>query len=127
MQVIDMECNVPKATAEDNSTTAASVQDRAAQPAGYGMANYARIFRSRSDGGDARPKTAISEYVATLERAGIVSGVPFGLSNDEVAVLLQDYPDRFIGLARISAFDGMRGVRELELRVRDQGFKALGV
>src|SRR5690349_12929135 len=119
MQVIDMECNVPKAGAGNDAAptavppTAAPVADQAGQPAGYGMANYGRVFRSRSDGGDARPKTTISEYVAVLDRAGVVRGVPFGLSNDEVAALLQDYPDRFIGLARISAFEGMRGVREL--------------
>ena len=129
MQVIDMECNVPKPAAGDGAAPAAAppVVARAGQPAGYGMANYGRIFQSRSDGGDARPATAMSEYVAVLERAGIVCGVPFGISNDEVAALLKDYPDRFIGLARISAYDGMRGVRELELRVREQGFKALGV
>ena len=131
MQVIDMECNVPKpadgAAPAAAPPTQAPVAARAGQPAGYGMANYERIFQSRSDGGDARPATAMSEYLAVLERAGIVRGVPFGISNDEVAALLQDYPDRFIGLARMSAYDGMRGVRELELRVREQGFRALGV
>lgn len=129
MQVIDMECNVPKPASGDSaaSPTAAPVAARAGQPAGYGMANYGRIFQSRRDGGDARPATAMSDYLAVLERAGIVRGVPFGISNDEVAALLRDYPDRFIGLARMSAFDGMRGVRELELRVREQGFHALGV
>jgi len=91
------------------------------------MANYGRIFRSRKDGGDARPKTELSVYVELLERVGIVRAVPFGTTNDEAAELLRDYPDRFIGLARISGFDGMRGVRELERRVREQGFQALGV
>jgi predicted TIM-barrel fold metal-dependent hydrolase len=62
-----------------------------------------------------------------MEKAGIVRAVPFGTTNDEVAELRREYPDRFIGLARISAFLGMRGVRELEQRVREQGFQALGV
>ena len=53
--------------------------------------------------------------------------VPFGVSNDEAAELLRQYPDRFIGLARISGLHGMRGVRELEQRVREQKFAALGV
>jgi hypothetical protein len=53
--------------------------------------------------------------------------VPFGVSNDEAAELLRAYPDRFIGLARISGLTGMRGVRELEQRVREQKFSALGV
>jgi predicted TIM-barrel fold metal-dependent hydrolase len=133
MRVIDMECSVPKRAAGEASPAsaapatpapAAPTQDR---PAGYGMANYERIFRSRQGGGDARPKTELSAYVELLEKAGIVRAVPFGTTNDEVAELRRDYPDRFIGLARISAFLGMRGVRELEQRVREQGFQALGV
>src|SRR3989442_15381676 len=106
------------------ASPAASVAQR---PAGYGMANYERIFRSRRDGGDTRPDTKLSAWVDLLERAGIVRALPFGASNDEVAELLRDYPDRFIGLARISALHGMRGVRELEFRVREQKFVALGV
>ena len=96
-------------------------------PAGYGMANYGRIFRSRAAGGDARPAAELAEYVAKLETLGIVRSVPFGVSNDEVAALLRDFPGRFIGLARISGFLGMRGVRELERRVKEEGFQALGV
>jgi predicted TIM-barrel fold metal-dependent hydrolase len=91
------------------------------------MANYGRIFRSRKDGGDARPATELSAYVEMLERVGIVRAVPFGTTNDELSELLRDYPDRFIGLARISGLHGMRGVRELERRVREEKFQALGV
>ena len=125
MRVIDMECSVPKRA--DAPPPAAPGASRADRPAGYGMANYERIFRSRRDGSDARPATEISAYVELLERVGIVRAVPFGTTNDEAAELVRDYPACFIGLARISAYDGMRGVRELERRVREQGFKALGV
>ena len=133
MRVIDMECSVPKRATDDGETPAANAPPAAAdtsstpRPAGYGMANYERIFRSRRDGGDARPTAELSAYVELLERVGIVRAVPFGTSNDEVAELLRDYPERFIGLARISGLQGMRGVRELERRVRDQKFQALGV
>jgi hypothetical protein len=91
------------------------------------MANYARIFRSRREGGDTRPAVELSAWVEQLERVGVVRAVPFGASNDEVAVLLRAYPERFIGLARISGLHGMSGVRELERRVREQKFQALGV
>ena len=126
MRVIDMECSVPKHATGDSGTPAPDAA-AAERPAGYGMANYGRIFRSRREGGDTRPATELSAWVEELRRAGIVRALPFGVSNDVVAELLRDYPDRFIGLARISGLHGMRGVRELEQRVREQGFHALGV
>jgi predicted TIM-barrel fold metal-dependent hydrolase len=91
------------------------------------MANYGRIFRSRREGEDHRPAMELGAYVDMLAALGVERAVPFGVSNDETAELLRSYPDRFLGLARISAFKGMDGVRELERRVRDQGFRALGV
>ena len=126
MRVIDMECTVPKraAAAAPGAPDPEAVAER---PAGYGMANYGRIFRSRREGADPRPVAELADYVALLERVGIVRAVPFGASNDEVADLLRQYPDRFLGLARISGLQGMRGVRELEFRVREQKFVALGV
>jgi predicted TIM-barrel fold metal-dependent hydrolase len=131
MRVIDMECSVPKRAAGDAAAAdvPAAAPSTAApeRPAGYGMANYERIFRSRAEGGDPRPKTELDAYVKLLERVGIERAVPFGASNDEVAEILSAYPDRFIGLARISGLLGMRGVRELEHRVREQKFQALGV
>jgi uncharacterized protein len=130
MRVIDMESSVPRrASGADAPATTAPAPSAAAddRPAGYGMANYERIFRSRRGGADPRPNTELTSFVALLERVGVVRAVPFGASNDEVAELLAEYPDRFIGLARISGLQGMRGVRELEFRVREQKFAALGV
>ena len=131
MRVIDMECSVPKRGDDANATApppAATASSAAAErPTGYGMANYERIFRSRQGGGDTRPDVELSAYVDRLAQAGIVRAVPFGISNDEAAGLLRDHPDRFLGLARISGLHGMRGVRELERRVREEGFCALGV
>jgi len=125
MRVIDMECNVPRHASADADAPAAPAT--AERPAGYGMANYGRIFRSRREGADPRPDTEISAYVKFLERVGIVRAVPFGASNDQVAELVRDYPERFLGLARVSGLHGMRGVRELEQRVREQHFRALGI
>ena len=129
MRVIDMECSVPKRAPSGDASVADKSPDApvAERPPGYGMANYERIFRSRRDGGDARPDTELSAYMELLARVGIVRALPFGTTNDEVAELLQNYPDRFLGLARISGLHGMRGVRELEQRVREQRFHALGV
>ncbi len=121
-----MECSVPKRAGGDGEAPAPDAP-ATERPAGYGMANYERIFRGRRGGGDTRPTTELALWVKELERVGIVRALPFGAGNDEVAGLLRDYPDRFIGLARISGLHGMRGVRELEHRVREQKFHALGV
>jgi predicted TIM-barrel fold metal-dependent hydrolase len=125
-RIIDMECSIPREVAEHPSASAAATGP--GKPAGYGMANYQRIFRSRREGTE-RPSVAIDDYVAVLVKLGVVRAVPFGVSNEETTALLRRYPDRFLGLARISIteFMGMRGVRELERLVRDEGFHALGV
>ena len=126
VRIIDMECNMPRQApgeAEPGLATPGSASER---PAGYGMANYGRIFRSRREGDDS-PKMAMDAFVDRLSTLGIERAVPFGISNDEIAVLLRTYPERFLGLARLSCLQGMRGVRELEHRVRQEGFQALGV
>jgi len=128
MRVIDMEANVPRrAGAEPAGGEPPAAAEAGERPAGYGMANYGRIFRSRAEGHDPRPDSELADYVRLLDKVGIARAVPFGVSNDEAAELLRQYPDRFIGLARISGLHGMRGVRELEQRVREQKFAALGV
>jgi hypothetical protein len=61
MRVIDMECSVPKGEAAGAAPAETVSGER---PAGYGMANYGRIFRSRAEGGDPRPRTDVDEFVA---------------------------------------------------------------
>ena len=134
VRIIDMECSVPHGLPGELSASyverpAGGTDADRGQPTGYGMANYARIFSSRREGGDHRPAMTLDDFVAQLDTLGIVRSVPFGVSNEETAELLRRFPGRFIGLARISinTFKGMTGVRELERLVRDQGFQALGV
>src|SRR4030095_9743963 len=98
MRVIDMECNVPKLAAAEAKAPASSAvaPEPAERPAGYGMANYERIFRSRAAGGDPRPDTEMAAYVKLLERVGIERAVPFGASNDEGGELRAHHPHRFL-------------------------------
>ena len=126
VRIIDMECNVPRQAPGEAEPGQATPESASERPAGYGMANYGRIFRSRREGDDS-PKMAMDAFVDRLSTLGIERAVPFGISNDEIAALLRTYPERFLGLARISCLQGMRGVRELEQRVRQEGFHALGV
>src|SRR5439155_615615 len=115
MRVIDMECSVPKLATGDDDTPAASATSPGAsaaqRPAGYGMANYEGIFRSRRDGGDTRPDTKLSAWVDLLERAGIVRALPFGASNDQVAI---DFPE----LTIIGGLGGWPWVNEMVALVR---------
>ncbi len=131
VRIIDMECSVPRGAEGETSPapTSTTGSGDTGQPAAYGMGNYGRIFRSRREGADHRPGIDLDAYVDMLAKLGIVRSVPFGVTNEETAALLRRYPDRFLGLARISvnAFKGMSGVRELERLVRDEGFHALGV
>ena len=97
MRVIDMECSVPKRATNEGEAPAAGAPPAAPgapaaeRPAGYGMANYERIFRSRREGGDARPATELSAYVKLLERVGIVRAVlSAGLEVDYVVVTAKD-------------------------------------
>ena len=112
LKIIDMECSVPYGAEHEKTAAAPPAQPAAGQP-GYGMANYGRIFRSRSEGNDPRPKTDLDAYVKHLAGLGIVRSVPFGVSNEETTALLRRYPGRFLGLARISVntHRGMAGDR----------------
>src|SRR5215468_11330176 len=115
VRIIDMECSVPHGLPGEVEPTipATAGASEGEAPAGYGMANYGRIFKARREGADHRPNVALDAFVETLGKLGVERSVPFGVSNEEQVALLRRYPDRFLGLARISiaAFKGMTGVR----------------
>src|SRR6266508_4284192 len=54
VRIIDMECSIPRPAGEADPAPAPT-ESTSAGPAGYGMANYSRIFRSRREGADHRP------------------------------------------------------------------------
>ena len=130
-RIIDMEVSVPRFDVGDDQAHTEPGRGATAvdteRPAGYGMANYARIFKARQEGADHRPASELDTFMEMLGKLGVERALPFGVDNDEIAELLRRYPGRILGLARISAFKGMGGVRELERRVRVEGFHALGV
>jgi len=129
MRIIDMECSIPalEEAAPPPADPEPDLQPDSEEREGYGMANYGRIFRSRAEDAPQAPPLAVSDYVANIAGLGIEKAVPFGISNDQQADLIRDFPGQFLGLARISAWRGMAGVRELETRIREQGFRALGI
>lgn len=73
---------------------------------------------------------SLTEFAGVLERAGVekaVLGTAQQPSNNYVVEAVRSNPNRFIGFARISPWDGMAGVRELERLVRDGGLRGLAM
>ena len=137
VRVFDMECNLPIPGGEAGGThharqgSGATFRGREAeQVAGYGMANYGRIFTGRdraADGAPPRAGLSMDDYVAMLKNAGVEKGMMRAGTNTETAAIQRTYPDICVGFAVISPFDGMRGVRELERLVREEGLKGLSM
>ena len=78
---------------------------------------------------------SLEQMIERLDRAGIARafliatkagrlGHPstYHLPRKIVADAVQKYPDRFCGLAGIDPFEGMKGVRDFERAIRDDGF-----
>jgi len=73
---------------------------------------------------------SVEAFAGILQGAGVqraVVGTAQQPSNDYTVRVVQERPDVFIGFARISPWDGMAGVRELERLVRDHGLRGLAM
>jgi predicted TIM-barrel fold metal-dependent hydrolase len=69
----------------------------------------------------------MEKFVAEMDRAGIEIGVIGGASNATLARIAEISRERFICLAAMSPLDGMRGVREFERLVREEGIGGMRV
>ena len=100
--------------------------------AGYGFENYRHIF-TRREGGTRQSEMAkpagksLAQIVAEMDRDGVQTSVIHRMPNDVLAKIVQAYPTRFFGLATLSPFDGMRGVRELERLVREEKVQGMRI
>jgi len=73
--------------------------------------------------------------IESMDEAGVEKGLicawwgPGGalISNDEVASLVRQFPDRLIGIASVDLYRPMEGIRELRRCVREMGFKGLRI
>ena len=136
VRVFDMECDLPLGGEGSRSHHAVEgsgvtfLGREEVELEGYGMTNYGRIFAHRGAGGaepKPRPEMPIEDFIALMDGAGVERGMIRAGNNTETVELQRTYPDRFLGFAVISPFDGMRGVRELERLVRDEGLKGLSM
>jgi predicted TIM-barrel fold metal-dependent hydrolase len=138
-KVIDLECDLPpdehgkpRKFGTENLVPGFGDPERLDPPPGYGFPNYERIFPHRAsagpEGAARAPKgMSLTEFVKGMDEAGVVTGVVGRVPNRALAEIVRAHPGRFIGLASISPFDGMRGVREFEHVVRDLGLGGLRI
>jgi predicted TIM-barrel fold metal-dependent hydrolase len=134
VRVIDMECLLPAHEGEgapvpevqgSGDTFRGREQEVAA---GHGMSNYARIFRTRGPRAERKPpRMSLDEFAAMLEKAGVEKGMVRADTNTETGKVVRAHPERFFGFAMISPYDGMRGVREFERLVREEGLVGLSM
>ncbi len=72
----------------------------------------------------------LDDFVRLLSDAGVehaVIGTTTGPGNHYTVEVTRAHPEKFIGFARISPWDGMAGVRELERLVREDGLRGLAM
>jgi len=70
---------------------------------------------------------SLDEFAAMLDKAGVVKGMVRAGTNTETGEVVRAHPERFFGFAVISPYDGMRGVREFERLVREEGLVGLSM
>lgn len=140
MKVFDMETYLPGGRRDSpwGEEIGPPGLDRLPPLEGYGFANYGTIFHEDAGSGEALAREEDSgvgvsvsesadELIKMMDGAGVVAGVlPTG-ANVWTAEAIHRYPDRLLGLAHLSPYDGMRAVRELERLVREEGFTGLSV
>lgn len=139
VRVIDFECNFPPGSLpEEHSAPAqppfrgSGATFRGREPEtvpGYGMDNYSNIFARGEGSGEERPSMTLDGFADMIGEAGVVKALvgTAALPNAQTAAIVRARPDRFIGFARVSPWDGMRAVRELERLVRDEGMVGLAM
>jgi uncharacterized protein len=135
-KIFDLECTLPpdehgvtRRYPGKRSRSGTQGPDRLPERPGHGFANYERIFtqRSAASGEGAPHGMSLADFVATMDQAGIVRSVLLDSPNDIMAAAVRAFPDRFVALANLSPYDGMRAVRELERLVREDGIHGLYV
>lgn len=138
VRIFDLECNLPIEGGEAAGNTRARQgsgatfrgREEYAELEGYGMSNYSRVFASRGgseSGRQVRQQMSLGDYGAMLKSAGVEKAMIRAGTNTQTAEVQRTDPDLYEGFAVISPYDGMRGVREFERLVRDEGLRGLSM
>lgn len=133
-RVIDLEIGVPKTgLAKEYDTVmrgrpGTPFPGALDRPDGYGFANYDHIFGGGAVTPDAsRKEQSLADVVADMDAADVEFGLVVGVPNVEIAQVHAAHPNRFKLFAWLDPMDGMRGVREFERLVREDGANGLRV
>jgi uncharacterized protein len=133
-RVIDLECDLPpdedgkpRKFGTENLIPGFGDPERMEPLPGYGFPNYERIFPNRAIGAPKPKGMALIDFVKLMGEAGVETGVVGRVPNHVLGEIVRTHPGRFIGLATISPFDGMRGVREFERVIRELGLGGLRI
>jgi predicted TIM-barrel fold metal-dependent hydrolase len=122
-----------------NTNQPAQIIDAWAQPArqeGFAkMPEIARLFKQSGSAAIIETGISTEQIVAAMDRAGIGKLLlsawhrpgQWVFHNDEVAEMINQYPDRFAGVAAVNLEKPLEAVRELERAVKELGFIALRV
>lgn len=137
-KVFDFECDLPP---DENAGRSRKFEtatlypgygdpERMEPPPGYGFANYNNIIfrRGAPDAGSKKaPGMSLDDFVAQMDDADVETGLVGRVKNEELGRIIKAYPCRFRGMASISPFDGMCGVREFERCIREYGLYGLRI
>ncbi|MEC7257186.1 MAG: amidohydrolase family protein [Pseudomonadota bacterium] len=103
---------------------------------GRHLANYRRVYAT-AEKAASRGKMDLNQWFAAVDAAGIGKTVikardvetTFGgrITNEAVAGVVAQYPDRFIGFAGVDPNKGMTALRELEHAVNVLGLRGLNL
>ncbi|MEK7830070.1 MAG: amidohydrolase family protein, partial [Acidobacteriota bacterium] len=99
------------------------------------LPEIARLFKQSGSAHLLESGLTATQIVAEMDRAGIQTlmlsawhrpGINI-FSNDLIAEMIAEFPDRFVGVAAVNLEKPVEAVRELDRAVKQLGFKALRV
>jgi predicted TIM-barrel fold metal-dependent hydrolase len=115
------------------------VVDAWAQPAlkqiAQHMPEVVPLFKHSGSANILETGVSTEDMMAQMDQAGVGTVLlsawhrpgQWVVSNDEVAKVVQEFPDRFVGVAAVNLEKPVEAVHELERAVKELGFKALRV
>ncbi len=119
-----------------NRTAAIDVWAQPASPAAFEkLPEIARLFRQSGNADILEKGMCPAEIIGMMDRGEIEKMLlcawcrpgSWVYTNDEIAAIVGDFPDRLIGVATVDLERPVHAVHELERAVRDLGFKALRI